>query len=151
LQINMKKKRTGKDYIGVGGGILILNKKGEALLMKRGKHATNEVGYWTQPGGTVEFGEKAADGLKREIKEELDIEVNIWGYLPHVDHIIKKENQHWVAVIFLASVRSGMPKIMEPHKCAEIRWFDLKKLPKKLTKSTSEPIKNYLKGKYIKL
>ena len=146
----MKKKKAGKDHIGVGGGILILNKKGEALLMRRGKQATNEVGYWTQPGGTVEFGEKAVEGLKREIKEELDIKVNIWGYLPHVDHIIKKENQHWIAIIYLAHIKSGTPKIMEPHKCDEIRWFSLKKLPKKLTKSTSEPIKNYLAGKYIK-
>ena len=27
--------KPGKDYIGVGGGILIFNKKGEILLMKR--------------------------------------------------------------------------------------------------------------------
>jgi len=147
----MKKKKAGKEYIGVGGGILILNEKNEALLMKRGKNASNEVGYWTQPGGTIEFGEKAVDGLKREIKEELDVAVNIWGYLPHVDHVIKKENQHWIAIIYLAGIKSGIPKIMEPHKCDEIRWFNLKKLPRKLTKSTSEPIKNYLAGKYIKL
>lgn len=147
----MKKKKAGKDHVGVGGGILILNKKGEALLMKRGKKASNEVGYWTQPGGTIEFGEKAIEGLRREIKEELDVTIDIWGYLPHVDHIIKKENQHWIAIIYLAKIKSGTPKILEPHKCDEIRWFSLKKLPKKLTKSTSEPIKHYLAGKYIKL
>jgi 8-oxo-dGTP diphosphatase len=146
----MKEKKAGKDHIGVGGGILILNKKGEALLMKRGKKSSNEVGYWTQPGGTIEFGEKAIAGLKREIKEELDINVDIWGYLPHVDHIIKKENQHWVAIIYLAYIKSGTPKIMEPYKCDEIKWFDLKRLPKKLTKSTSDPIKHYLSGRYIK-
>ena len=130
---------------------LILNNKKEALLMRRGKNSSNEVGFWTQPGGTVEFGEKAVDGLKRELKEELDINVDVWGYLPHVDHIIKKENQHWVAIIYLARIKSGIPKIMEPHKCDEIKWFNLKKLPKKLTKSTSEPIKNYLAGRYIRL
>jgi mutator protein MutT len=147
----MEKLKKGKDYIGVGGGILILNNKNQALLMKRGRKANNEVGYWTQPGGTVEFGEKAVEGLKREIREELNIEINVWGYLPHVDHIISKENQHWIAIIYLAKIKSGIPKIMEPYKCDEIRWFNLKRLPKKLTRSTSEPIKNYLKGKYIKL
>lgn len=147
----MKKKKAGKEYIGVGGGILVFNKRKEVLLMRRGKGAGNEVGWWTQPGGTIEFGEKAVDGLKREIKEELGINVKIWGYAPHVDHIIKKEKQHWVAIIFLANLKSGTPKIMEPHKCDEIRWFNLKKLPKNLTQSTREPINNYLKGKYIKL
>jgi len=145
------KKKEGTKFIGVGGGILILNDKNQALLMKRGKNASNEVGYWTQPGGTIEFGEKAADGLKREIKEELDVDVDIWGYLPHVDHIIRKEKQHWIAIVYLAKIKSGIPKIMEPHKCAEIKWFNLKKLPKKLTQSTSEPIKNYKAKKYIKL
>jgi 8-oxo-dGTP diphosphatase len=147
----MKKKKAGREYIGVGGGILVFNKKKEILLMKRGGKASNEIGWWTQPGGTVEFGEKALAGLKREIKEELDIEVNAWGYVPHVDHIIKKERQHWIAIIYLADLKKGTPKIMEPHKCSKIKWFNLKKLPKKLTQSTSEPIKNYLKGRYIKL
>jgi 8-oxo-dGTP diphosphatase len=147
----MKRKKAGRDHIGVGGGILILNEKNEALLIKRGKKSSNEIGYWTQPGGTIEFGEKAIEGLRREIREELDVTVDVWGYLPHVDHIIKKENQHWVAIIYLARIKLGVPKIMEPHKCDEIKWFNLKKLPKKLTKSTSEPIKNYLAGKYMKL
>src|SRR4030042_4729499 len=105
----MKKKKAGREYIGVGGGILVFNKKGEVLLMKRGKNASNEAGWWTQPGGTVEFFEKAIDGLKRGIREELDIEVKVWGYAPHVDHIIEKENQHWVAIVYLADIKSGTP------------------------------------------
>ena len=32
---------NGKDYIGVGGGVLILNDDGEALLMKRGGNVRN--------------------------------------------------------------------------------------------------------------
>ena len=147
----MSPKKAGKEYIRIGGGILILNENNEALLMKRGAGASNETDYWTQPGGTIEFGEKALDGLKREIKEELDVEVEIWGYLPHVDHIIEKEEQHWVAIIYLAKIKSGTPKIMESEKCSELKWFDIKKLPRKLTQSTSEPIKNYLEGRYIKL
>ena len=146
----MKKKKAGREFIGVGGGILVFNKKREVLLMKRGGGASNETGWWTQPGGTVEFGEKAIDGLKREIKEELDIKVKIWGYAPHVDHIISREKQHWIAIIYYADLLSGTPKIMEPRKCMEIKWFSLKKLPKKLTQSTREPIENYLKGSFIK-
>lgn len=146
----MSKIKPGKDYIGVGGGILIFNKKGEALLMKRGKKSKNEAGWWSKPGGTIDFGEKGINAMKREIKEELDINVKIWGYLPHTDHIIKKGKEHWLAINYLADLEKGKPKIMEPHKCEEIRWFNLKKLPRKLTKTTREPIKDYLKGKYIR-
>ena len=113
----MKKLKSGKDYIGVGGGVLIFNKKREVLLAKRGKNVRNQAGWWSKPGGGIEVGEKAIDAMKREIKEEHGIDIKIWGYLPHTDHIIKKENQHWLSVNYLADLKKGEPKIMEPEKC----------------------------------
>jgi 8-oxo-dGTP diphosphatase len=146
----MEKKKAGKDYIGVGGGILILNNKSQVLLMRRYK-TRNEAGWWSKPGGGVDFGEKAIDSMKREIKEEVGVDVSIWGYLPHTDHIIKKEHQHWIAINYLAKIKKGIPKIMEPDKCDKLEWFTLNKLPLKMVKNTKESINNYLKGKYIKL
>ncbi len=130
---------------------MVFNKRGEVLLMKRSSNSKNEAGWWSKPGGAVDYNEKAMNAMKREIKEELDINIKIWGYLPHTDHIIKKEKQHWVAINYLAYIKRGTPKIMEPHKCDEIKWFDLKKLPKKTTQTTKEPVRNYLISKFIKL
>jgi len=148
----MKKKfKLGKDCIGVGGGILIFNKKGEIFLAKRGKNVTNQSGWWSKPGGGIEFGEKAKDAVEREIFEEHGIKIKIWGLLPHTDYIIKNEGQHWLSVNYLADIKSGEPKIMEIDKCDEIGWFNLNKLPKKMVQNTKESIKNYLDKKYIKL
>lgn len=147
----MKNKlKAGKDYIGVGGGVLIFNKNKEILLMKRGKNSKNDFGYWAKPGGSIELGETAVTMIKREIKEEINIELDIWGELPHTDHIIKKEGQYWMAINFLANYKKGKLKNMEPHKCDELKWFSLKKLPKKLAQPTRESIKNYKAKKYIK-
>ncbi len=171
--------KKGKDYIGVGGGCLILNDKNEVLLIRRAGEVRNEAGYWSKPGGGVKFGETAEETMKREMKEELDIDIEITGYLPHTDHIIKKrerrkgfaskrteaiakgrerqnleergEYQHWVALNFIAKIISGQPQNMEPHKCDKIGWFAMDKLPEKITQTTSEPIANYLAGRYIKL
>jgi mutator protein MutT len=141
---------SGKDYIGVGGGVLIFNKKGEVLLLKRGRKSKNEAGWWCKPGGTVDYGEKAAKAMEREIKEEVGLKIRIWGLLPHTDHVLGKERQHWLAINFLADLVSGTPKIMEPGKCEKIKWFNIKKLPKKTTKTTKEPVRNFLAGKYIR-
>jgi len=77
--------------------------------------------------------------------------------------IIREVDDEWVELIinypfnlteyinYLADIKSGNPKIIEPHKCEEINWFSLEKLPKKLTQSTREPIKYYLNRKYIRL
>jgi len=147
----IEKLLQGKDYIGVGGGVLIVNDDGDVLLMKRGRDVRNESGWWSKPGGGVKFGETAIEAMKREMKEELDIEIEITGYLPHTDHIIESENQHWASFNFIAYITKGEPKNMEPEKCDAIKWFALDKLPKKITQTTSEPIENYINKKYITL
>lgn len=144
------KIKPGSDHIGVGGGILILNKKGQGLLMKRSGKVRNEAGWWSKPGGGIDFGEMAAEAMKREMLEEIGVEVKITGYLPHTNHIIKEEGQHWIAINYIAEIVSGEPKIMEPHKCEELEWFDLDKLPEKTTQTTREPVEDYLAGRYIK-
>ena len=114
--------------------------------MKRGVKSKNEVGVWSKPGGAVEFGEKVEDAVKREIKEELGVGIELSKFLGFTNHIIKLENQHWVTFNYLAKIIEGEPKIMEPEKIAEIKWFNLKNLPEKLSQTTSEPIKDYLKS-----
>jgi 8-oxo-dGTP diphosphatase len=143
--------KPGRDYIGVGGGVLIANGKKEILLMKRGKNAKNEAGFWAKPGGSIEYGEKAAASMKREVKEELDVEIEITGLLPHTDHFVKKEKQHWIAINMVGRIKKGTPKIMEPHKCVELKWFPLDKLPRKISQATKEGISYYRDGNYIKL
>ncbi|KKP98184.1 MAG: MutT/NUDIX family protein [Candidatus Moranbacteria bacterium GW2011_GWE1_36_7] len=143
--------KIGKHCIGVGCGALIFNDKKEVLLMKRSKNSKNQALWWSQPGGAVDFNEKAIVATKREIKEELGIDIDIWAEVPHIDHVLKKEQQHWMAIPFLAKIKKGVPKIMEPNKCDEIGWFALDNLPSKLTQTTKGTIKSYLEKKYIKL
>lgn len=130
---------------------MIFNKKKEVLLKKRSKNSKNEIGKWEKPGGAIDYGEKSLKAMKREIREEVNIKISIWGLLPHTDHILKKEKQHWMALNYLADYESGELKNMEPDKCDELSWFALNKLPKKIAQPTRESLKNYLGRKYIKL
>lgn len=54
-------------------GILIWNDK--VLIGKRKLDNKYHPGKWEFPGGKVEVGESHWDGIRREFKEELDIEV----------------------------------------------------------------------------
>jgi len=51
-------------------GIIIHNNK--VLFETR-----DDSEFWAPPGGTVAFGESSIDAIKRELKEELGVEVNI--------------------------------------------------------------------------
>lgn len=122
--------KAGIDYIGVGMGALVFNDEGKLLLTKRGKKAKNERGKWEIPGGALEFGETFKEGLQREIKEELDITIEVGEILQLCDHMIPEEKQHWVSPTFFCTIVSGTPTILEPEKCDEIGWFTIEEASK---------------------
>src|SRR3989338_11686814 len=132
---------AGKDYIGVGCGALIVNDRGETLLLKR--KSRNEIGKWCKPGGTVEYGETVEDAVRREIKEEFGVEIELLEPLGFTNLFLPEEKEHWVAFHYLARIVKGEPKNMEPEKIEEIRWFPLDKLPENITQTTLEPVEVY--------
>lgn len=136
--------KSGIDYIGVSVGAMIFNKKGELFLSKRSKNATNECGCWEVPGGKVNFGETLQNAVKREIKEEYGIDIELLEQLPAANHLILKEKQHWVPTTFLARIKKGSkPTILEPKKCDAIGWFNLSHLPKPLSIITRIDLKYF--------
>lgn len=126
------------DYIWVWTWALIINDNNQVLLLKRSINSKNEAWYWSQPWWSVEFWETFVEATIREIKEELNVEIKIIRMLCLTDHIIKAENQHWVSPTYLAKIESGELKNLEPHKCDELKWFDLDNLPDKITKYVEE-------------
>jgi 8-oxo-dGTP diphosphatase len=136
--------KRGIDYIGVGVGAIIVNERGELFLARRGPKAKNERGLWEFPGGSVEFGERLADALRREINEEYGFEIQVGPLLDVVDHILPDEGQHWVSPTYVCRPLSGEPCIMEPEKCTEIGWFLPQQAPADLTMISKFNLKHYL-------
>jgi 8-oxo-dGTP diphosphatase len=136
--------KRGTDYIGVGVGALIVAEDGRVFLAQRGPLAKNERGLWEFPGGSVEFGERLADALKREIHEEYGVEIEVGSLLDVVDHILPAENQHWVSPSYLCRILTGDPVIREPGKCSAIGWFEPQHAPANLTMITRQNLDHYL-------
>lgn len=140
--------QKGIDYIGVGVGAIIINKEGKTLLAKRGPKAQNEKGKWSYPGGGLKFGETFEDCIKREMKEEFDIEVEPIGQLGVINHIIPQDKQHWIAVAFVCKLIKGKPKILEPEKEEEIGWFTIKETERLSLTLVAQNRLRQLKEKY---
>lgn len=54
----------------------ILNNKGEILLQRRSLTKKKRPGVWSKTGGHVSAGETVVDAIKREVKEEIGLEIN---------------------------------------------------------------------------
>ena len=140
--------QRGIDYIGVGVGAIIVDDHGRLFLARRGPQAKNERGLWEFPGGAVEFGERLADALRREIREKYGIEIQVGELLDVADHILPEEGQHWVSPSFICSIVSGEPTICEKAKCTEIGWFAPDKMPDDLTQVTRANLRHYRQHQY---
>lgn len=136
---------AGHDYIGVGMGAMVFNDEGRVFLAQRGPKAKNERGCWEFPGGSVEFGETLVAAIRREFREEYDMQIELVELLDVSDHILPDEGQHWVSPTFIARHTAGEPRIVEPEKCTAIGWFALDALPKPLSQVTQDDVREYRK------
>jgi ADP-ribose pyrophosphatase YjhB (NUDIX family) len=113
---------------GVGCGAAIV-RDGRLLLVKRLRPP--EAGSWSLPGGKVDFGERVADAVKREVLEETGVTIALTGSLGYVE-MIGCDDQHWVSPIHRAEIVAGEPENREPAKHEAIVWAALDAPPSPL-------------------
>lgn len=76
---------------------------------------------WEFPGGKIEPGESAEDCLKREMKEELNLNISVTKRLKSNFHSYTEEKQIEL-IPFLANIEAGNLQVNE-HK--EVRWVPI--------------------------
>jgi 8-oxo-dGTP diphosphatase len=105
----MKRHYPDQPIVGVGA---VVFREDTVLLVRRGKEPAK--GEWSLPGGAVEVGETLEEALRRELREETGIEVEILGLSAVLERLFPdtagKISYHYVLLDFLCLYASGEPR-----------------------------------------
>ena len=95
--------------------IALINNENEILLSKRPekKHLS---GFWEFPGGKVEEGETPEKALVREVKEELNIDINNKCFAPLSFSEFDYNNFQLLLLLYICRRWDGVPMSMENNK-----------------------------------
>ena len=106
-------------------------------------------GHWAAAvAGHVEKGESVFDAAQREAVEEIDVRDLALAPLCAMQRTGIGEDpiDERVDYFFTATSWAGEPRIVEPHKCADLRWFALSDLPAPVVPHELEVLEALRKG-----
>ena len=116
----VKVRKTKRPHYDVTAGLIW---KGPYLLIAQRPAKGMLGGLWEFPGGKCEEGESYAECLRREIKEELDFDIEVGDHLTSVDH----GYSHFTITLhaFEAEYLRGKPQAIG---CDDWKWVSPKEL-----------------------
>jgi len=120
----------------VAAGLAI--EQGKLLVTQRKKDSSYGL-LWEFPGGKVEEGEDPRGALRRELREELDVEAEVGGLFDAVFHFYPA--YPILLLVYRCRVKKGSPK---PVGCRALRWVTPGEFRKLSMPPADDPVRNHL-------
>ncbi|MCH8126426.1 A/G-specific adenine glycosylase [candidate division KSB1 bacterium] len=119
-ELPIRKKKLPTPHYDIGAGLIWKN---DLLLITKRKEKGLLGGFWEFPGGKQELGENISTCVKREIEEELGIQVDVEDSFA----IIKHAYTHFRITLQIYNCKwtAGEPVCKE---CVDFRWVRLNEL-----------------------
>ena len=139
----MDRRYPTRPLAGVGA---IIFRGDEVLLVRRGGKPA--LGKWSVPGGLVELGESLEEAVRREVLEEVGIEVAVGELVAVLDRVIRDDRgeieYHYLLLDFLCEPAEGAPVAgSDASECrfvpiADLGGYDLTRGAEKVVRRAAE-------------
>jgi mutator protein MutT len=127
--------RLSQPRFAVTAGAIITDSDGRVLLLK---HRFRPGTGWGMPGGFIEAGEQPEEALRRELREEVGLELEKIELF--ATRAFKTPQQ--VEIIFKARALGNTDQLN--YEIQKVAWFSPGELPEELPKDQTEIIKRAL-------
>ncbi|MEK6645921.1 MAG: NUDIX hydrolase [Candidatus Firestonebacteria bacterium] len=103
----------------------ILMDENRILLVR---HMKSGKDYWLLPGGGVHYTENLETALKRELKEETNLDIQMRKLMFVNDSIPLDGHRHVLNFTFLCDIVSGTLKLIPEEVLKEAKFFEISEL-----------------------
>ena len=100
-------------------GAFIFNSKGELLIVKKSNKEQIDAGLWTIPGGKIYPQEHILVGLKREVLEEVGLEIESIKWIG--EDVFQNRNSMFHAEHFMCKTKNT--SVALEKKLTEYKWI----------------------------
>lgn len=121
-------------------GVKVLIECNDSFLFIKNTYHPGRISNWTLPGGGIDKDELPLDAARREVREEVGIELNNLKFLGtfFTTQFYKRDTVY----CFHARVRN-VHYILDPVEVAEARWFSKDALPEPLAPNVRKALDLY--------
>jgi 8-oxo-dGTP diphosphatase len=102
----------------------LIDGKPHVMVARRADTKKFLPGVLELPGGHIDFGEDLADGLRREVDEELGIIIHLGDPFAAFTYTNKIKGSHSVEIVYFATLDDEDKEIeLNPHDHSSIHWI----------------------------
>ncbi len=129
----MTKKQRLNGLFEITVKAVVIKGNDEVLILKRPKNDHHGAGNYDLPGGSLDAGESMGEALRRELKEETGIEVEVGPIIHAFDFDSRREEVtvYCKGIRFLAYYKDGKVDLSEEHD--EFIWMPIDEAIEKLS------------------
>lgn len=138
-QTRLKIVRTTQRKFTASAAAIVINDRNEVLLLD---HVLRPFATWGLPGGFIARGEQPEVALKREIREEVGIEVT--------DISLYRVRNHDRHIEILFTARSNETPQIKSREIINAGWFSADNLPERVSPGQKHMIGEILTPNLIK-
>lgn len=130
--------------------VLGMVKRGNKILVSEGYDKIKKETFYRSIGGGIEFLENSKEALKREFKEELNIDINVEEFLGISENIFVYNGKNAHEIIFFYNVSINESDFKEKYHIVDDNcetdavWIDIDKFKNKKLKIYPEQVFSYL-------